>query len=88
MRLGCLHNIRSADASEISARSALLPAALIPPQRAARHVSTPTGHAGSMEPQGSDIAHTAVGGLEAAAAAAAALADLNCAAANSGQMQI
>jgi hypothetical protein len=41
-----------------------------------------------MEPQGSDIAHAAAGGLEAAASAAAALADLNSAAANSGQMQI
>jgi len=41
-----------------------------------------------MEPQGSDVAHAAVGGLEAAAAAAAALADLNSATCTTGQMQI
>jgi hypothetical protein len=63
-------------------------AALIPPERHARHVSTPTEQGGSMEPQGSAIAHAAAGGLAAALPAAAAAADLNSPAANTGQMQI
>jgi len=61
---------------------------LIPQQRHARHVSTPTGHAGNMEPLGSDIAQAAVGGLEAAPSSAAAAADLNSPADTTGQMQI
>jgi hypothetical protein len=87
MRLECLCDAQRVDASEISARSALLPAPLIPLLLRARHVSTPAGHAGMMKPQGSGIAHAAVGGLEAAASATAALADLNSPAGTAGQMQ-
>ena len=51
-------------------------------------MSTPTGHAVSMEPHDSAIAQAAVGGQDAALSAAAALADLNAPAAQSGQMRI
>jgi hypothetical protein len=88
MRLERLCDAQRVDASEISARSALPPAALIPLLLHARHVSTPTEHAGKMDPQCSDIAHAAAGGLEAAASAAAALADLNAATGTAGQTQI
>jgi len=61
---------------------------LIPQQLHARHVSTPTGHAGRMEPQGCAIDHAAEGGLEAAPSSAAAATDLNSPADTTGQMQI
>ena len=63
-------------------------AALILQQLPARHVSTPTGRGGKMEPLASAIAHAAEGGLEAAPASAAAAADLNSPADTTGQMQI
>ena len=63
-------------------------AALIPQQLHVRHVSTPTGHAGNMEPEGPAIAYAAEGGMEAAPSLAAAVADLNSPADTTGQMQI
>jgi len=57
----------------------------------ARHVSTPIGHAGSMEPHSPAVAQCATDGSHAAlpTAAAAAAADFSAApAADAGQMHI
>lgn len=63
-------------------------ASFIPQLLHARHVSTPTGRGGRMEPEHSAIAHAAEGGLEAAPSFAAAAADLNSPADTTGQIQI
>jgi hypothetical protein len=61
---------------------------LIPQQLHVRHVSTPIGHAGSMEPEGPAIAYAAEGGMEDAPSSAAVAADLNSPADTTGQMQM
>ena len=78
----------SLEAMKSPPSQALSPAQLLPSQLQSLRGTAAPGRGSSMEPQEPAIALRTADGMDDAPPAAAATADLNAAAANSGQMQI